>query len=69
MAEHVHLTQTKRAAAGLVEIQTVVRRKYAEVEEALVRAMGYETEVRYCGDVACLGDEPFSRLDVSDLRA
>lgn len=62
MSEHVHLKQSKRVGSGLVEVETVVRRKYAEVEELIARSMGYEVEARYCGDRACLGDEPYSRL-------
>ena len=61
MSEHVHMTQTKRTDKGRYEVRTVVRRKYAETEEAIARVLGYDVEVRYCGDRACLGDEPVSR--------
>lgn len=58
MSEHVHLEQTKVRENHVDVVRTVVRRKYADKEIRIARDLGYQVETRYCGDRACLGDEP-----------
>jgi hypothetical protein len=58
MSEHVHLSQSKRVESGYLTVRTIVRCRFAETEEAICRELGYEVEVRYCGDPLCLGPEP-----------
>ena len=58
------MTQVKWRDSKRYEVRTIVRRKYAETEEKIARDLGYDVEVRFCGDRACLGDEPVSRASL-----
>jgi hypothetical protein len=62
MPEHVHFECSKFFNGAKQVVQTIVRRRYADREEAIYKELGYEISDRYCGDPVCLGPEPVSRL-------
>lgn len=54
VTEHAHLNCSRRGATGVIEVHTIVRRRFVDDEVAVQRQLGYDVDVRYCGDTLCL---------------
>ena len=62
MPEHTHFECERRIDGKPFQIRTIVRRKFADREEAIYRELGYDISHRQCGDPYCLGPEPIEQL-------